>query len=108
MSARSAPCCSTWRKRNMDFFGIGAMELMLILFVAFIFLGPERMAEVARFLGKAIRELRKVSAELPKLMLEEEEKVKRPEASVAYRREEPESIGEDKDEEKPREGDETP
>ena len=74
----------------MDFFGIGAMELLLILFMAFIFLGPGKMAETGRLLGKAMRELRKASSELPKLILEEEE-VKEPETSIAYRREKPEA-----------------
>jgi Tat protein translocase TatB subunit len=45
-------------------FGIGTQELILILLVAFIFLGPKKLPEIARSLGKAVREFRKASAEL--------------------------------------------
>lgn len=37
---------------------VGTGELILILVVALIFLGPERLPEIARSLGKAIRQLR--------------------------------------------------
>jgi len=37
---------------------VGTGELILILVVALIFLGPERLPEIARGFGKAIRQLR--------------------------------------------------
>jgi Tat protein translocase TatB subunit len=45
-------------------FGIGAEELVLILIIALIVLGPERMPKVARDLGKVIGDLRRTSDQL--------------------------------------------
>ncbi|MGB9767084.1 MAG: Sec-independent protein translocase protein TatB [Sulfurihydrogenibium sp.] len=39
-------------------FGIGFQELLLIMVVALIVLGPQRMPEVARALGKFFREIK--------------------------------------------------
>ncbi len=38
-------------------FGIGATELVLILVLALIFIGPEKLPEVARTFGRTYREL---------------------------------------------------
>ena len=48
----------------MNFFGLGPMEILLILIVALIVFGPGRLPELASGLGRAIREFRKVSTEL--------------------------------------------
>ena len=45
-------------------FGIGPMELVLILVVALLVLGPKRMPELARTLGKGLGEFRRASADL--------------------------------------------
>lgn len=45
-------------------FGIGVQELLVILVVALIVLGPERLPDVARMLGKGMAELRKATAGL--------------------------------------------
>ena len=45
-------------------FGIGSGELILLLIVALIVLGPERMPKLARDLGRAVAEFRKTSDEL--------------------------------------------
>lgn len=45
----------------MDFLGIGAPELLLVLVVALIILGPERLPEAISKLGRAYREFRNVS-----------------------------------------------
>lgn len=42
----------------MDFFGIGTNELLVIMLLAAIVLGPERLARVAREAGKMARNLR--------------------------------------------------
>ena len=42
----------------MDIFGIGGNELLVILLLAGIVLGPERLARVARTLGKLVRDVR--------------------------------------------------
>ena len=56
----------------MNFFGMGAMEVLIILLVAFIFLGPNRMVDAARFLGKMVGEARRMTAELSNVVLEDE------------------------------------
>lgn len=45
-------------------FGIGPMELVLILVVALLVLGPKRMPELARTLGKGLGEFRRASNDL--------------------------------------------
>lgn len=46
----------------MSFLGMGPFEIIIVLLVAFIFLGPERMADAARTLGKWTGELRRMGA----------------------------------------------
>jgi sec-independent protein translocase protein TatA len=46
----------------MNFFGIGVPELMLILVIALIVFGPQRLPEVGRSIGKAVRDFRQMSA----------------------------------------------
>ncbi|MEW6268871.1 MAG: twin-arginine translocase TatA/TatE family subunit [Thermodesulfobacteriota bacterium] len=45
-------------------FGIGMPELAVILVVALIVLGPKRLPEVARALGKGLAEFRRVTGEV--------------------------------------------
>lgn len=45
-------------------FNIGPGELMVILILALVLLGPERLPEVARTIGKGMKELRKASEEI--------------------------------------------
>lgn len=69
----------------MNFLGMGSLEVFIILLVAFVVVGPQRMVEVARMLGKLMRDLRRMSAELPELIMDESEaKQARPPAD--YRR----------------------
>ena len=44
----------------MEVFGIGPMEIALVVLIAFIVLGPERIPEVMRQLGKWTRQLREM------------------------------------------------
>jgi len=48
----------------MGFLGIGTGEILLILILALIVLGPGRIPEIARTLGRTIRAIKKASADL--------------------------------------------
>jgi len=58
-------------------FGIGIPELMLIMVIALIVLGPERMPRVARDLGKVVGDLRRTSDELREEFLNADKLVNR-------------------------------
>jgi Tat protein translocase TatB subunit len=45
-------------------FGIGTGELLLLLVIALLVLGPERMPKLARDVGRTVADLRKTSDEL--------------------------------------------
>lgn len=49
-------------------FGIGGTELLVILVVALIVLGPKSVPQIARTLGKAMGEFRKVSTEFQRTL----------------------------------------
>ena len=59
-------------------FGIGVPELLVILVVALLVLGPKRLPEVAKALGKALAEFRRATSDLSEelgnaqVMLEDE------------------------------------
>jgi sec-independent protein translocase protein TatB len=48
----------------MNLFGLGYQELAVILVAALIFLGPSRLPEVAGQMGKAVRDLRRMTSDL--------------------------------------------
>ena len=45
-------------------FGLGGGELLLVAFMALIFIGPKKLPELARGLGKGIREFQKAKDDL--------------------------------------------
>lgn len=45
-------------------FGIGMPEMLVILVIALIFIGPSKMPEVARALGRGLREFRRATDDL--------------------------------------------
>lgn len=49
-------------------FGIGMQELIIIMVVALLVLGPSRLPQVARTLGKGMREFRRASDDLRSAM----------------------------------------
>ena len=60
----------------MDFFGIGPMEILLILVIALIILGPGRLPEIGRTLGKTMRTLKKATFDLTNQVTKEIEEQK--------------------------------
>jgi sec-independent protein translocase protein TatB len=47
----------------MNFFGVGALELLLLAVLAFILFGPNRLVESARTLSKTVTEVRRQAQE---------------------------------------------
>lgn len=61
-------------------FGIGSTELIVILVVALLVLGPRKLPELAKTLGKAMGEFRRMSSDFQRTIdteLDREEKQKR-------------------------------
>ena len=71
-------------------FGIGMPELVVILVVALVVLGPKRLPEVARQLGKAMAEFRRQSSDLledfqSQVLLEDEPEERKPPRPAAVK-----------------------
>ena len=62
----------------MSILGMGSLELLVVLLLAFIILGPERMVEAARKLGKLTGELRRMTNEVTEMVQDEVDRVKDP------------------------------
>ena len=45
-------------------FGVGPPELLIVLAVALVFIGPKKLPEIARALGKGFSELRKAANDI--------------------------------------------
>src|SRR2546430_16830939 len=58
-------------------FNLGMSEIVVILVVALVFLGPKKLPELASGLGKMIRELRKATADI-KNEIELDETIRKP------------------------------
>ncbi len=48
----------------MDFFGMGPLEILLVLVIALIIFGPGKLPEIGAGLGKAVREFRRATTEM--------------------------------------------
>lgn len=60
----------------MGFSGIGIWEIAVILVVILLILGPHRLPEIGRTLGKAFRAIKKASADLSTSITREIEETK--------------------------------
>jgi sec-independent protein translocase protein TatA len=55
----------------MEFFGMGSMEILVVLVVSLIAFGPGKLPQVARNLGKGMSAFRKITRELTEEMSKE-------------------------------------
>ena len=72
----------------MNFLGMGPLELMLILVLALMVFGPDKLPEIARQIGKVVAEVRRitsdVSTEINRTISIEPEKPAQPPPRNAY------------------------
>jgi len=52
-------------------FGIGGGELIIILLIAFIFIGPDKFPSIAKSFGKSLRSFKDTGSEIKKTIYEE-------------------------------------
>ena len=70
-------------------FGIGGTELLIILLFAFLIVGPDRLPEIAKTLGKAVAKFRETQDEMNEAIKKETDAIKE-EAAKAQRKAEAE------------------
>ena len=61
----------------MDFLGMGPLEILLILIVAMILLGPGKIVDFARTLGKWTRAIRRAGNDFTTAVTREVEKIEK-------------------------------
>ncbi len=54
----------TRAEEKTKMFGIGTQELIVILIIALIVIGPNRLPEIGRILGRGLREIKKAADEI--------------------------------------------
>ena len=57
----------------MSILGMGPLEILVILVIAFIILGPDRMIEAARYLGRLVGEGRRLASDMPRVVVEDDD-----------------------------------
>ena len=70
----------------MNFLGVGPMELIIVAVLAYLLLGPTKMGEVGKSVGRILRELRQQREEFTSMLMESvdlEDEPERPSASSA-------------------------
>lgn len=69
----------------MDFLSVGASEILMVLLVALLVVGPNKVVAMAQTLGKVMRSIRKASSDLTSAVtreMEMEDREKRPPTSA--------------------------
>ncbi len=70
----------------MEFFGMGPLEILLVLVVALIAFGPGKLPQVARNMGKVITAFRKATLDLTSEMTKEFNDLDRDEEQASNQR----------------------
>jgi len=65
------------------FFNISGGEIFIILLVIFIFFGPDKIPEIARWLGKGINEVKKATSDIRDEITKETNEVKKSTGRIA-------------------------
>lgn len=65
-------------------FGIGISELIVILVIAIIVIGPEKLPDIAKALAKAFAEFKKAAEEVKSSVQDDIEKAAQEKTSVKY------------------------
>ncbi len=68
-------------------FGIGGTELVIILLFAFIVVGPDKLPEIAKTLGKAISKFRETQDEMNEVIKKETDAIKKEAADIQRKQE---------------------
>ncbi|MBM4451262.1 MAG: twin-arginine translocase TatA/TatE family subunit [Chloroflexi bacterium] len=55
----------------MDFLGLGPLEILLVLILGFLFIGPDKLPGIAAKAGELYRKFRKATFDLTKSITEE-------------------------------------
>lgn len=80
----------------MDFMSVGSSEILMILLVALLVVGPNKVVELSRTLGRMMRSIKKASSDLTTAVsreLELEEREKTSQSSPEEQDQSPDSPG---------------
>lgn len=61
----------------ITFFNISGGEIFIVLLVVFLFFGPDKIPEIARWIGKGIGEVKKATSEIRDELTRETEDIKK-------------------------------
>ena len=62
----------------MNFFGVGGLEVVIVLLVAFLVLGPNQLVSMAKGLGKVVKELRNATGQFARMVEDDDDRDKPP------------------------------
>lgn len=59
----------------MNIFGMGGMEVLVILLIGFLVVGPSRMVSMSRKMGKTFGDIRRSTSNLSDMVIEAEQEI---------------------------------
>ena len=71
----------------MEFFGMGPLEIFVILAVALVVFGPDKLPHIAKNLGKGMRAFRKVTLDLTSEVAKEFDEITKEEEKASKQKE---------------------